>query len=1055
MDGLEAGYYNSDTRKVVRTGDWIKDNNDTEYWDLVATIALKVEEGAEYWVSHVLSLFNQTEGIHTLQWMTGCELDDDGTKRGYSQFGYDGEDFLSLDVNTYTWTPANIVAVLIKHQLDQTDAAASEKTFLEMECIKWLQTYVDYGKETLNSRVPPEVSLFQKDSSSPVVCHATGFFPKPVSITWQKNGEDLDEDVDLGKTLPNLDDTFQKRSILTVSPEELDKHTYTCVIQHVSLEKEMVLQVKSRGSVGVLIGSIIGAAVLVILVGVGVYVWVKRRNNPGLHALQCMTGCELDDDGTKRVYGQCGYDGEDFLGLDVKTYTVTAANAVAVIVKHQLEQADAAEYMKIFLDIIFIDWLKKYMDYGKETLNRKVRPEVSLFQKNSSSPVVCHATGFFPKAVSITWQKNGEDLDEDVELRETLPNLDETFQRRSILTVSPEDLKENDYTCVIQHISLKKAMVLHVNESPGEISVGVLIGIIIGAAVLVILVGVGVYVWVKRRNNPGTHSLDFYLTGVKPRISIPELTVTAYVDGLEGGYYNSDIRKVVRTGDWIKDNNDTEHWDFVAQIAQNVEESVEYWVSHIMSLFNQTEGIHTLQWMTGCELDDDGTKRGYSQIGYDGEDFLSLDVNTYTWTPANDVAVIINQELDQTKTVASEKYFLETECIEWLQRYVDYGKETLNRTVPPEVSLFQKNSSVVCHATGFFPRPVMISWQKNGEDVDEDVDLGKTLPNLDDTFQKRSILTVSPEELDKHNYTCIIQHSGLEKEMVLQVNESRVAELQRLMLKETDEDQNYEPYLPPAVQKQSGTTLLFSTAALLSLRVRGGRQCDVFIFVSTGIHTFQCMTGCKLDEDGSIGGYLQCGYDGEDFLSLDMKTLVWTAANFVAVIMKQQLEQSDTAEAHKIFLETACIEWLQKYVDYGRETLNRTVPPEVSLFQKDSSSPVVCHATGFFPKALSITWQKNGEDLDEDVELRETLPNLDDTFQRRSILTVSPEDLKENDYTCVIQHISLEKEMVLQVNKPTGKSSVGVLIGIIIGAAVLVILVGVGVYVWVKRRNNP
>ncbi|KAI4879194.1 hypothetical protein NFI96_000291, partial [Prochilodus magdalenae] len=183
--------------------------------------------------------------------------------------------------------------------------------------------------------------------------------------------------------------------------------------------------------------------------------------------------------------------------------------------------------------------------------------------------------------------------------------------------------------------------------------------------------------------------------------------------------------------------------------------------------------IHTLQWMTGCELDDDGTKRGYSRFGYDGEDFLSLDVNTLTWTPANDVAVIINQELDQTKTVASEKYFLETECIEWLQTYVDYGKETLNRTVPPEVSLFQKNSSVVCHATGFFPRPVMISWQKNGEDLYEDVELGKTLPNLDDTFQKRSILTVSPEELDKHNYTCIIQHSRLEKAMVLQVNKSR------------------------------------------------------------------------------------------------------------------------------------------------------------------------------------------------------------------------------------------------------------------------------------------
>ncbi|KAI4894158.1 hypothetical protein NFI96_004515 [Prochilodus magdalenae] len=80
-----------------------------------------------------------------------------------------------------------------------------------------------------------------KDSSSPVVCHATGFYPKPVMISWKKNGEDLDEGVELRETLPNQDGTFQKRSILTVPPEELYKHNYTCIIQHSSLEKEIVL----------------------------------------------------------------------------------------------------------------------------------------------------------------------------------------------------------------------------------------------------------------------------------------------------------------------------------------------------------------------------------------------------------------------------------------------------------------------------------------------------------------------------------------------------------------------------------------------------------------------------------------------------------------------------------------------------------------------------------------------------------------------------------------------------------------------------------------------
>ncbi|KAI4893331.1 hypothetical protein NFI96_027821, partial [Prochilodus magdalenae] len=155
------------------------------------------------------------------------------------------------------------------------------------------------------------------------------------------------------------------------------------------------------------------------------------------------------------------------------------------------------------------------------------------------------------------------------------------------------------------------------------------------------------------------------------------------------------------------------------------------------------------------------------------------------------------------------------------------------------------------------------------------------------------------------------------------------------------------------------------------------------------------------------------------------------------------------------------------YVGYGRSTLERKVPPEVSLFQKDSSSPVVCHATGFYPKAVMISWQMNGEDLDEGVELRETVPNQDGTFQKRSILTVSPEELDRNQYTCVVQHAGLEKEIRLQgINSRvltggmfsvTGNvSGGGMIVGVIIGAVsllLLVLFVSIGLFLWKKKRG--
>uniref|UniRef100_A0A673J5B8 Ig-like domain-containing protein n=1 Tax=Sinocyclocheilus rhinocerous TaxID=307959 RepID=A0A673J5B8_9TELE len=78
----------------------------------------------------------------------------------------------------------------------------------------------------------PEVSVLQRNSSSPVVCHVTGFYPAAVTITWLRNEEEHDEDVDFGELLPNEDGTFQKTVTLHVPPDEGKKNLYFCVVEH-------------------------------------------------------------------------------------------------------------------------------------------------------------------------------------------------------------------------------------------------------------------------------------------------------------------------------------------------------------------------------------------------------------------------------------------------------------------------------------------------------------------------------------------------------------------------------------------------------------------------------------------------------------------------------------------------------------------------------------------------------------------------------------------------------------------------------------------------------
>ncbi|XP_042300311.1 major histocompatibility complex class I-related gene protein-like [Sceloporus undulatus] len=85
------------------------------------------------------------------------------------------------------------------------------------------------------------------------------------------------------------------------------------------------------------------------------------------------------------------------------------------------------------------------------------------------------------------------------------------------------------------------------------------------------------------------------------------------------------------------------------------------------------------------------------------------------------------------------------------------------------------------------------------------------------------------------------------------------------------------------------------------------------------------MFGCELRKDGSKGGYQQFGYDGKDYISFDKDTLTWTAADLPAQNTKRKWDAEPAIAQHqKAYLEEICIEWLKKYLEYGKEVLLRT-----------------------------------------------------------------------------------------------------------------------------------
>lgn len=85
------------------------------------------------------------------------------------------------------------------------------------------------------------------------------------------------------------------------------------------------------------------------------------------------------------------------------------------------------------------------------------------------------------------------------------------------------------------------------------------------------------------------------------------------------------------------------------------------------------------------------------------------------------------------------------------------------------------------------------------------------------------------------------------------------------------------------------------------------------------------MYGCEWDDvTGDTKGFRQDGFDGEDFISLDLENMRMIAPVSQALPTKLKWDK-DTAflEQSKHYYTQICIEWLKKYIQYGSSTLGR------------------------------------------------------------------------------------------------------------------------------------
>ncbi|KAG7456330.1 hypothetical protein MATL_G00250950 [Megalops atlanticus] len=269
-----------------------------------------------------------------------------------------------------------------------------------------------------------------------------------------------------------------------------------------------------------------------------------------------------------------------------------------------------------------------------------------------------------------------------------------------------------------------------------------------------------------------SHSLWYFFTLTSGPSPFPELVIIEMVDDFPVGYYDSATKRVIAWKNWQKEEDEVYDPGDKRNLIIGVSSAMKKRLQLLKEHYNQTEGLLTYQRIGGCELDADGTARVRSSDAYNGKVIFEFDSDSRGWYT---LIPEIEEEFKimESQSVFFSKHFFHNWCTSTLLTYLQRLNGLLNQKVHPRVRVIHKQDrdsgemKVTCLATGFYPRHINLTLQRNGQPVpDQELTRGEPLPNGDGTYQLRKSLSVSAEELrERHLYTCTVTHSSVDNKL--------------------------------------------------------------------------------------------------------------------------------------------------------------------------------------------------------------------------------------------------------------------------------------------------
>ncbi|NXS35545.1 HA1F protein, partial [Pomatostomus ruficeps] len=216
---------------------------------------------------------------------------------------------------------------------------------------------------------------------------------------------------------------------------------------------------------------------------------------------------------------------------------------------------------------------------------------------------------------------------------------------------------------------------------------------------------------------------------------------------------------------------------------------------------------------------------------------------------------------------------------------------------------------------------------------------------------------------------------------------------------------------------------------------------------SKGLHTLQKNYGCDLLSDGSVRGSNQYGYDGRDFISFELGSGSFMAADSGAQVTTRRWNTDGlSVEYWTNYLGHSCLEEIQKYIKYGQEALERKEPPAVHVSGKEEHGTLIlsCHAYGFYPRAIAVNWMKGDEIRDQETHWGGIVPNSDGTFHTWARIEARPEEWEQ--YRCRVEHPGMPEPRIVAWEPQSGGNLTRVVAVSIISAIKVILLIGFGIW---------